>query len=119
MSEKKLSGVKTGKGFYEYPEGKYVKPSLRQELAEKIEPIQLISPAINVAAWCVSNGVGSIEDVNKAFRLAFGWPKGIFEYVEDFGIDNIVANLAAKHKQAPGWLQGFYEVDPLLAKWKS
>ena len=119
MSERKLSGVKTGKGFYEYPEGKYSKPSIPQELAEKIEPIELIAPAVNVAAWCVSNRVGNIEDVNKAFRLAFGWPKGIFEYVEEFGINDIAATLAAKEEKAPGWLRDFYVADHLLAGWHS
>jgi len=119
MSGKKLSGVKTGKGFYEYPDDKYSKPTIPQELAEKVEPIQLIAPAVNVAAWCVSNGVGSIEDVNKAFRLAFGWPKGILEYVDEYGIDNILGTLEAKEQKAPGWLKDFYTSDPLLTGWKS
>jgi len=119
MGEKKLSGVKTGKGFYEYPEGKYAKPAIPQELAEKIEPTQPIAPAANVAAWCVTNKVGSIEDVNKAFRLAFGWPKGIFEYVDEYGVDSILATLAAKEQKAPHWLRDFYVSDPLLIGWKS
>ena len=117
MSEKGLSGLKTGKGFYQYPEGKYVKPEIPEQLAGKISPIQLLAPAMNSAAWCVSNGVGSIDDVNKSFRLAFGWPRGIFEFVDEYGIENIIGVLKAKEEKAPEWLKEFYKVDPLLVNW--
>ena len=119
MSKKGLSGVKTGKGFYEYPEGKYVKPEIPEELAGKVDPVQLMAPVVNVAAWCVSNGVGSIDDVNKSFLLAFGWPKGIFEFVDEFGADKMVSVLGEKEEKAPEWLRDFYKVDPLIANWKS
>ncbi|MFC2065816.1 3-hydroxyacyl-CoA dehydrogenase NAD-binding domain-containing protein [Chloroflexota bacterium] len=117
MSEKGLSGLKTGKGFYQYPDGKYVKPEIPEELAGKVDPIQLLAPAMNTAAWCVSNGVGSVDDVNRSFRLAFGWPKGIFEFVDEYGIENIVSVLKAKAEKAPEWLKEFYKVDPLLVSW--
>jgi len=119
MKEKGLSGLKTGQGFYSYPGGKYVKPEIPKELAEKVEPIQLLAPAINVAAWCVSNEVGSIEDVNKSFRLAFSWPKGIFEFIDELGLNNIIGVLKEKEGKAPEWLKGFYKVDPLLTAWKT
>ena len=114
MSEKGLCGVKTGKGFYSYPEGKYLKPEISRELAEKVDLIQLLAPAINVAAWCVSNGIGSIEDINKSFKLAHNWPKGIFEYLDEYGVNSIVSVLKAKEKKAPEWLKEFYRVDTLL-----
>jgi len=118
MSEKGLSGLKTGKGFYEYPDGKYVKPDIPKELAGKVDPLQLMAPAVNVAAWCVDHGIGSIEDVNKSFRLAFGWPKGIFEFVGDFSIENILKTLNAKKEKAPDWLVDFYKPAPLLENWE-
>lgn len=117
MVEKGLSGIKTGKGFYQYPEEKYVKPEIPKELAEKIDPIQLLAPAINVAAWCVTNGVGSIDDVNKSFRLAYGWPKGIFEFVDEYGVNNIISVLKVKEEKALEWQKGLYKVDPLLTTW--
>jgi len=117
MTEKGLCGLKTGKGFYDYPGGKYVKPELSKELAEKVDPIQLLAPAINAAAWCVSNGVGSIDEVNKSFKLAYGWPKGLFEFVDECGITNIISVLKAKEEKAPTWLKELYKVDPLLANW--
>ena len=119
MSEKGLSGLKKGKGFYEYPDGRYVKPEIPQELSEKIDPAQLLAPGFNSAAWCVTNGVGSIDDVNKSFRLAFGWPKGIFEYLDDYDVNNVVSILKEKEEKAPDWIRDFYKVDPLLINWKS
>ena len=56
--------------------------------------------------------------MHKSFRLAFGWPKGIFEYIDEYGIDNIMATLAEKEEKAPSWLKDFYVPDPLLAGWK-
>jgi enoyl-CoA hydratase/3-hydroxyacyl-CoA dehydrogenase len=119
MSEKGLSGLKRGKGFYEYPGGRYVKPEIPQELSGKIDPAQLLAPGFNSAAWCVTNGVGSIDDVNKSFRLAFGWPKGIFEYLDDYDVNDVVSILKAKEEKAPDWIRDFYKVDPLLLNWKS
>jgi len=119
LSEKGLSGVKKGRGFYDYPDGKYLKPEIPQELSEKIDPVQLLAPGFNSAAWCVTNGVGSIDDVNKSFRLAFGWPRGIFKYLDDYDVNDVVSILRTKEEKAPDWLRDFYKVDPLLADWKS
>ena len=119
MKEKGLRGLKTGKGFYDYPDGKYVKPQIPKELAEKVDPVEMLAPGLNTSAWCVTNGVGTIEDVNKSFRLAFGWPKGIFEYLDDYDIKDVVAALERKQEKAPEGLRDFYKVDPLLENWGS
>jgi enoyl-CoA hydratase / 3-hydroxyacyl-CoA dehydrogenase len=118
MSEQGLSGVKTGKGFYDYPGSKYVKPDIPKHLAGKIDPLQLIAPAVNAAAWCIDHGIGTVEDINTSFRLAFGWPKGIFEFIGDYGIGNILKVLQAKKETAPDWLDGFYDPAPVLNNWQ-
>jgi enoyl-CoA hydratase/3-hydroxyacyl-CoA dehydrogenase len=117
MSEKGLSGVKTGKGFYEYPGGKVAKPEIPPELSKKIDPVQLLAPCFISAAWCVTHGVGSIDDINKSLRLAYNWPKGIFEYLDEYDIKDVIKILEMKEKKAPDWLRDFYKLDPLLANW--
>jgi len=116
-SEQGKSGMKTGEGFYKYPgPGKYARPDLPKELAEKVDPIQVLAPAVNSAAWCVTNGVGSIEDTDKSFELAFGWPKGAFKLADEYGIHNIVNVLLEKKAKVPDWQKVFYTPDPLLTR---
>ena len=119
MTEKGLSGVRTGKGFYTYPEAKYVKPEISQKLAEKMELVEILAPAINVAAWCVTNGVGDIASADKAVTLGYGWPKGPFQLLDELGADNIAKVLRVKQERAPDWLRDYYELDPLITRWKS
>ena len=50
-------------------------------------------------------------------KLAFGWPKGIFEFVDDFGAAAVVDTLKSKQAKAPEWLRDLYKPDPLLVNW--
>jgi enoyl-CoA hydratase/3-hydroxyacyl-CoA dehydrogenase len=105
-------GVKTGKGFYVYPApGKFVKPELPKEKSEKLNPLYIIAPAINEASWMLREGIASKEDIDKACKLGLGYPKGIFEYADEFGIDNVV-KILEEVKREKGWEE--YSPDPLL-----
>jgi enoyl-CoA hydratase/3-hydroxyacyl-CoA dehydrogenase len=105
-------GVKTGKGFYVYPApGKFVKPELPKEKSEKLNPLYIIALAINEASWMLREGIASKEDIDKACKLGLGYPKGIFEYADEFGIDNVVKVLE-EVKREKGWEE--YSPDPLL-----
>ncbi len=53
------------------------------------------------------------EDIDKAVKLGLGWPKGLFEYADEYGIDAIVEALK-KLKEETGFEE--YEPDPLLVK---
>ncbi|MDX9788981.1 MAG: 3-hydroxyacyl-CoA dehydrogenase NAD-binding domain-containing protein [Desulfobacterales bacterium] len=118
MSAKGLSGVKTGKGFYDYKESKLNRAGIAEEKSPNpIHPLEILAPGLNCAAWCVTNGVGSVEDVNRTFRFAFNWPKGIFEYIDDYGIDRVLAVLRAKRETALEVVKDFYQADPLLLNW--
>ena len=105
-------GVKTGKGFYVYPApGKFVKPELPKEKSEKLNPLYIIALAINEASWMLREGIASKEDIDKACKLGLGYPKGIFEYTDEFGIDNVV-KILEEVKREKGWEE--YSPDPLL-----
>ncbi len=110
--EKKEWGVKTGKGFYTYPEpGKYVRPNIPKEAGEKVDPLPIIATGINEAAYLLREGIATKEDIDKAVKLGLGYPKGIFEFADEFGIDAVVQALE-KLKEKTGWEE--YEPDPLL-----
>ena len=116
-SEEGKSGMKTGEGYYKYPgPGKYARPEISKELAEKVAPIEILASAVNTASRCVTEGVGSIEDTDKCFKLAFGWPKGVFEFADEFGIHNLVNTLREKKARVPDWQKSFYEPDRLLLR---
>ena len=107
-------GMKTGKGFYTYPApGKYVRPNIPKDLAGKIDPVLLLAPAVNEAAWLLRNDVATKEDIDKAVKLGLGWPKGVFEFADEYGIDKIVEALR-KLKEELGLEE--MEPDPLLVE---
>ena len=112
--ERREYGMKAGKGFYEYPEpGKYVRPSIPREAGGKVDPVVLLAPAVNEAAWLLRNEVATRDDVDKAVKLGLGWPKGVLEYADEYGVDVIVGTLR-RLREETGLEE--YEPDPLLLK---
>ncbi len=110
--ERKEWGVKTGRGFYTYPEpGKHVRPNIPREAGERVDPLPILAPGINEAAYLLREGIASKEDIDKAVKLGLGYPKGIFEFADEFGIDAVVQALE-RLRERTGWEE--YEPDPLL-----
>jgi len=110
MFEEKKLGQKSGEGYYKYSDDKYERVALSEELAEKVNPIQLVANILNNAAWLVTNGASDIEEIEKAAQLGLGLKKPLFDTAREIGIKNIVAELnklAAEHGE-------FYRPDPLL-----
>ncbi|WP_338603268.1 3-hydroxyacyl-CoA dehydrogenase/enoyl-CoA hydratase family protein [Sulfolobus tengchongensis] len=107
-------GVKTGKGFYTYPApGKYVKPELPKELADKLNPVLLLAGAVNEASRLLREGVASRDDIDLGVRLGLGFPKGIFQYADELGVDNVVKALD-ELKALSGYK--IFTADPLLTQ---
>lgn len=114
LFDEKNLGQKTGKGFYEYKGDKYERVNLTEQEAAKYDPIKLLAVAANNAAWLISNGVCSREDLEKALKLGMGLKKELFAAVEEFGAGNVVQTLkelAAKHGS-------FYEPDSYLVNYR-
>jgi enoyl-CoA hydratase/3-hydroxyacyl-CoA dehydrogenase len=107
-------GVKSGEGWYKYPEpGKYVKPAHKRELAGKVDPALLLSLAVNEAAYILREGIASKEDIETGVKLGLNWPKGIFEYADEYGIDRIVDHIVRIRDETG---LEHLEPDPLLVK---
>jgi len=117
--KKKELGVKTGKGFYEYPDKQWrVPPEWSKDKAEKVDPMMSAYVAINRAAQIVADGVASVEDVDKAVRLGFNMPFGMLQLADMQGIDVVVQKLEELDKKY-GKIDGLHallEPHPLLRK---
>ena len=112
MMEKGKLGVKGGEGFYRYPSpGMYKKPEL--SVLDRADPAILISPAINEAAYLLREGVSSLQEIDEATVLGLGYPKGIFQYADEIGIDTVVNSLK-KLREITGYAE--FSPDPLLLR---
>jgi enoyl-CoA hydratase/3-hydroxyacyl-CoA dehydrogenase len=114
LFDEKNLGQKSGRGFFEYKGDKYERINLTEQEAEKYNATALIGVAANNAAWLISNGVCSKEDLEKALKLGMGLKKELFTTVQEFGVKNIIRSmqdLAAKYGP-------FYDPDPYLLKYQ-
>jgi 3-hydroxyacyl-CoA dehydrogenase len=103
-------GVKTGKGFYTYPEKRWVPLDLPLEKAEKFDAMTATYVNINAAAELLSKDVATREDIDKAIKLGFNAPIGILELADTLGVDVVVSKLKEIEKK----YGSFYKPDPLL-----
>ncbi|WP_069807647.1 3-hydroxyacyl-CoA dehydrogenase/enoyl-CoA hydratase family protein [Vulcanisaeta thermophila] len=104
-------GQKSGRGFYEYKEGTYSRANIPREAGEKVDLVKVFAPAVNMAAWLLREGIATRDDIDKGVKLGLGWPKGVFEYADEFGIDNIVKALNELHAK---YNYDLFKPDPLL-----
>lgn len=113
LYNKKHLGQKSGRGFYEYGEGKYARVDLKEEEAT-YEPVRLLATAINNACWLITNDVSSKEEIEKAVKLGLGLKKGLFAVAETYTYQKLIDvlnGLASKYGD-------FYKPDPTLLKFK-
>lgn len=105
-------GMKTGKGFYEYPEvGGYSRIDIPRELQYDFDPKELIAPAVNEAAWLLDNDVTTKAEIDKSVQIGMNWPRGLLELADEYGVDRLVETLESL-KERSGWKE--YEPHPLL-----
>lgn len=105
-------GMKTGDGFYEYPEaGEYSRAPISSEPRYDFDPKELLAPAVNEAAWLLANDVTTKADIDKAMQVGMNWPRGLLELTDEYGIDRLVETLEDLRERS-GWDE--YEPHPLL-----
>jgi enoyl-CoA hydratase/3-hydroxyacyl-CoA dehydrogenase len=105
-------GMKTGAGFYEYPEaGEYSRVDIPRERRYDFDPKDLLAPAVNEAAWLLANDVTTKAEIDKAMKIGMNWPRGLLEIADEHGIDRLVGTLEDLRERS-GWDE--YEPHPLL-----
>jgi 3-hydroxyacyl-CoA dehydrogenase/enoyl-CoA hydratase/3-hydroxybutyryl-CoA epimerase len=97
MVAKEQLGRKSGQGFYEWVDGKAIKPDAPDAVVPVDMADRLILPMVNEAVACLSEGVVSDADLLDAgviFGTGFApFRGGPLQYAKNRGIDEIVTTL--------------------------
>jgi 3-hydroxybutyryl-CoA dehydrogenase len=72
---------------------------------------RIVCQLVNEAAFAVSEGVGSPEDVDTAMRQGYNWPRGPLEWADTIELDHVLATLDALHEELG---EERYRAAPLL-----
>ena len=106
-------GRKSRKGFYDYTEG-VAKPEpnkdmvLGQQIADRI-----IIMLINEAADTLHINIATKEDIDTAMTKGVNYPKGLFEWADEIGIQECVDRMDALYDE---YHEERYRCSPLLRK---
>lgn len=74
---------------------------------------RIVCQLINEAAFAVQEGVGSPEDIDRGVQLGLNYPRGLLDWSDMIGADQVVATLDALHREIGG---DRYRVAPLLRR---
>jgi enoyl-CoA hydratase/3-hydroxyacyl-CoA dehydrogenase len=90
-------GKKSGEGFYTYKDAGS-RPQFGKEAGQGVDPLLFFSVAVNAAAWLVRNQVCSREDLDLSVKLGLGFPDGLLQMADRWGVDKIVSSLEEKQR---------------------
>ena len=113
MSEAKLHGRKTGRGFYDYSEGAVKQEAQKDDALYQQIFLRIISMLINEAVEAKRLGVANDEDIELAMQKGVNYPKGLLSWGNEIGYSKISETLQNLYEE---YQEERYRQSPLLRK---
>ncbi len=106
-------GRKSGKGFYDYTEG-VVRPEPNKDKALGKQIVdRIIIMLINEAADTLHINIANKEDIDIAMTKGVNYPKGLFEWADEIGIQECVDRMDSLFNE---YHEERYRCSPILRK---
>ncbi|MGP6293537.1 3-hydroxyacyl-CoA dehydrogenase NAD-binding domain-containing protein [Caldiplasma sukawensis] len=97
MVEKNQLGRKTGKGFYQWKDGKAIIP--KSEPSSKVDLMDILSLEINEAVKLIEEGVASPDDIEVAFVNGMNRPFGPISAAKGLSNSEVKSKLEKIHEK--------------------